>query len=86
MKYVGAIREAVENQARKALDQKFDEYLTQTNSLNIEVIETNIRLSLDTFNLSISNFYRLRKYFIDKYKAVLSKKKGKHAQDNNRGK
>ncbi len=62
-----------ENAARKNLDKIFDDLIDA--GLTKDLIEIQIRKQLDLHNLNISNFYRLRRYFMDKYKKELRKRR-----------
>jgi hypothetical protein len=66
--------EVPENEARKVLEKKYRDIVDQTGKINTEIIENNIRKILDDFHLGISNYYRLRRYFIDEYRRWLPKK------------
>jgi hypothetical protein len=56
-----------ENEARSMLQQKFERLIEQTGSINMDTIEINCMNVIDLYGLSITNYYRLRKFFQDKY-------------------
>lgn len=62
-------REKPEDIARKALDTRFAQIVSNGRQLTMYAIENAIRAEMDapTSQLSITNYYRLRRYFQDKY-------------------
>ena len=69
------INENKENVARKILDKVLDD-MEANGDLNSDKIEFQIRSQLDRYNLTISNYWRLKEYFFDKYKKTLAKLRG----------
>jgi hypothetical protein len=57
-----------EDLARKVIEKRLDEYVVASGlKPNIDMIEENIRMFQNQYELGLSNFWRLRSYFSDKY-------------------
>lgn len=60
-----------EDLARKAIEKKLVEYENQSGSKPTgDMIETNIYNVMDEYELNITNFYRIRRYLIEKFVIV----------------
>ena len=57
-----------EELARMAIEKRLDDYQTQTGKKpNTDIIAENIRAFMSEYHLSLSNFWRLKSYFVEKY-------------------
>lgn len=75
---IGTISNPIpENEARRKLERKINEYLAAVNNIEEDIFENMIRKQIDELDLNISNFYRLRKYLRDEFKPYIKKSKFK---------
>lgn len=53
--------------ARQAIQVRLDRILSSEKYMNITIIENQIRPEIDSRGLTLTSFYRLRKYFRDAF-------------------
>jgi len=64
-------RNEKETECREALIRYFDSFLQRGDNLKEKDIEEKTQAVVEAEGISITNYYRLRRYLLDKYKKII---------------